>query len=87
MVRDLCMRDIGTGGRRHVAESAVWLIGVMFGRKVGSMASQALFAVIGDTLFGGRFIVRIVATRARHGVERFPLAHTLSQSLNLADSA
>ena len=87
VVRDLCVRDIGTGGRRHVAECAVWLIGVVFGRKMGSVACQALFAVIGDTLFGGRFVVRIVATRARHGVERFPLAHALSQSLNLADSA
>ena len=61
--------------------------GVVFGRKVSSVTSQALFAVVGDALFGGRLVVRIVTTGAGHRVARFPLAHALRQRLDLADPA
>ena len=87
MVSDLGMRDISAGGSRHVALRAVGLVGVVLVRKVGSMAGQALVAIVGDSFFGGRLVVRIVTTGAGHGISRFPLAHALRHGLDLADPA
>ena len=57
--------------------SAVGLVNVVFSRKVISVTGQAFLAVVGDTFFRGRFVVRIVATGAGHGVSRFPFAYAL----------
>ena len=75
MVRNLGVRDVGAGGRWHMAMSAVGLVDVVFGGKVTSV------------LFRRRFVMRIVTTGAGHGVSRFPLAHALRQRLNPADAS
>ena len=83
MIRKLEMRRLNIDFR-HVAGSAIRILGMVPVPEAFAMARQAFGSIIGDAQFCTRRIVGIMTSCAGHGVPHFLPTSALHQSLKMA---